>query len=66
MLDFIRYINFVNDRRIIFKMHYIIKRNYRTFEMRERIKFARSKKSDDDRNVVITNIYRQDCEVVFF
>ena len=44
MLNLIRYVNLVNDRRIILKMHYTIKRDYRIFEIRKRIEFARSKR----------------------
>ena len=44
MLNFIKYINFVNDRHMIFKMHHIIKYNYRTFEIKKRAGFIKSKK----------------------
>ena len=44
MLDSIRYVDFVNDHRIILKMHHTVKRNYRIFEMRERIGFAKPKR----------------------
>lgn len=44
MLNSIRYIDFVNGRRIILKMYYTIKRDCRIFEIRERIEFARPKR----------------------
>ena len=44
MLNFIRYVDFVNDYRIILKMHYTIKCDYRIFEIRERIGFTGPKR----------------------
>ena len=44
MLNFIKYINFVNDYRIIFKIYHIIKRDCRIFEMKKKIKFAKLKR----------------------
>ncbi len=44
MLNFVRYVDFVNDRRMILKMHHTVKYNYRIFEIRERTEFARSKR----------------------
>lgn len=42
--NLVRYIDSVNGRRIIFKMYHAIKRDCYTFEIRERIGFAGSKR----------------------
>ena len=44
MLNFIKYIDFINDYYMIFKIYYIVKHDYRIFKIRERIKFARLKR----------------------
>ena len=44
MLNLIRYIDFVSGRRIIFKIHYTVKRNYRIFETGKRIGFVGPKR----------------------
>ena len=44
MLSFVRYIDFVNGRRMIFKMYHIFKRKSRIFEMREKTELAGPKK----------------------
>ena len=40
MLDSVRHVDSVNDYRMISKMHYTVKRDYRTYGMRERTGFA--------------------------
>lgn len=44
MLNFIKYINLVNDRYIIFKIYYIIKYNYYIFEIKKKAEFIKSEK----------------------
>ena len=44
MLNSVRHIDSVNGRRIILKMHYTVKRNYRIFEIEKRIGFAGPKR----------------------
>lgn len=43
MLNFIKYINLINDRYVFFKLHQIIKRDYRIFKIKKRVKFVKSK-----------------------
>lgn len=44
MLNSVRHVDSVNGRRMILKMHHIVKRDCRIFGMGERIGFARSKR----------------------
>ena len=44
MLNSIRYIDFVSNYRIVFKIYYTVKRNYYIFRVRERIEFAKLKR----------------------
>lgn len=44
MLNLIRYIDLVNGRYIILKIYYAVKRNYRIFEIKEKVGFIKSKR----------------------
>ena len=44
MLNLVRYVDSVNDRRMILKMHHTIKRDCRIFRIRKRIEFAGPKR----------------------
>ena len=44
MLNLVRHVDSVNDRRIILKIYHTVKRDCRIFEIRKKIEFARPKR----------------------
>ena len=67
MLNSVRHVDSVNDYRMIFKMHYSVKRDCRTFGMRERTGFAGPKRVtavEVPLQRIFTALLAQFCEVL--